>query len=91
MKQIYSFEHSTPPILNEAMLRETLEKRRLQKQTALLAVAGILLQLVFLIYGLLTFQTEPQISMLCFGYIFISLVGSAFIVLAYIRKGGFAL
>ena len=91
MKQIYSFDNGNPPALNEAMLRETLEKRRLQKQTALLAIAGILLQLVFLIYGLLVFQTAPQISMLCFGYIFISLVGSAFIVLAYVRKGGFAL
>ena len=43
MKQIYNFEQHKPPVLNENMLRAELERRRLRWQTALLALAGILL------------------------------------------------
>ena len=51
MKQIYNFEQYTPPVLNENMLREELEQRRLRWQTALLALAGILLQVVAVAYS----------------------------------------
>ena len=56
MDQIYDFEQHSPPILNENILRAKLEKQKLRRQTALVAVAGILLQIVMLLFGLISFE-----------------------------------
>ena len=51
MKQIYNFEQHTPPVLNENMLRMEIERRKLHWQTALLFIAGLLLQIVVVLFG----------------------------------------
>ena len=43
MRQIYNFESHEPPCLNERKLRTELERRRLNLQTALIALAAPLM------------------------------------------------
>ena len=88
MKQIYNFEQHKPPVLNENMLRAELERRRLRWQTALLALAGILLQVVIVLFGYSAIDWYPWISAICFGYVIISTTGCGVIAVAYSRKGG---
>lgn len=89
MKQIYDFEQNKPPVLNENMIRAELEKRKLRWQTALLAVAAFLLQIVMILLGLVTSVDYPWIAVGCFGYVVFSITGSSVIAIVYSRKGGF--
>lgn len=91
MKQIYNFEHSDPPVLNENMLRQKLEKRKVQRQTMILAAAGILLQIVMLMTGVLSAKSYPVMTVVCFAYVLISAAGSGVIAVVYTRKGGIVL
>lgn len=88
MKQIYNFEQHQPPILNENMIRREIEGRKLHLQTALLVLAGILLQVVIGLLGYSAMDWYPWISVLCFGYIIVSTTGCGIIAIVYSRKGG---
>lgn len=88
MKQIYNFDSSNPPILNENILRMKLEKRKLRQQTILLGVASILLQIVLLVYGFMTLETYPTILLICLCYVIVSAVGSGAIAVIFAQKGG---
>ena len=88
MKQIYNFEQHKPPVLNENMLRAELERRRLRWQTALIAVAGILIQVLLVLLGLITKNDYPIITVLCLIYVVISITGSSVLAIVYTRKGG---
>lgn len=91
MKQIYDFEQQNPPVLNENMLRQELEKRKVQRQTRILAVAGILLQVVMLMLGVWSAKSYPVVAVVCLGYVLVSAAGSSVIAVVYTRKGGFVL
>ncbi|MBQ8802016.1 MAG: hypothetical protein IJZ53_00070 [Tyzzerella sp.] len=91
MKQIYDFERYNPPALNENMLHNELEKRKVQRQTILLAVAGILVQIVMLMFGFLNAGSCPIITIICLGYVFVSVTGGSVIAVVFARKGGLAL
>lgn len=86
MKQIYNFEQVNPPVLNESMLRAELEKRKLKKQTTLIAICGVLSMLLLLIFAVLLAETQPFIAGLCMTYVVISLTGS--VVLAILMHSG---
>lgn len=88
MKQIYNFKQHNPPVLNENMLRSEMERRKLHWQTALLAVAGLLLQVVVALFGYSAVDWYPWISVVCFVYIIVSTTGCGVIAVAYSRKGG---
>lgn len=88
MNQIYNFEQHKPPVLNENMLRAELEQRRLSWQTALLALAGILLQIVIALFGYSAIDWYPWISAICFSYVIISTTGCGVIAVTYSHKGG---
>ncbi len=90
MRQIYDFEQYNPPVLNENMLRRELEKRQLRRQLILLAVAAVMSQAVMIMLGILTWEIQPVISSVCFGYVGVSVTGSAVIAIAYSYrdKGG---
>jgi len=91
MKQIFDFEKNSPPIINENMLRAELEKRRLQKQLAMIVIAGVLLQCALLLCGRALYEEYPILSLLLVGYMLISLMGSAVITFVYTKKRRFAL
>lgn len=88
MKQIYNFEQHTPPVLNENMLRMEIERRKLHWQTALLFIAGLLLQIVVVLFGYSALDWYPWISIICFGYVIVSTTGGGVIAVTYTRKGG---
>ena len=88
MKQIYNFEQHKPPVLNENMLRAELERRRLRWQTALIAVAGILIQVLLILVGFVTKNEYPIITVVCLFYVVISITGSSVLAIVYTRKGG---
>ena len=89
MRQIYNFEQHNPPALNENMLRNEIEKRHLKKQTIILAIAGVLAQIAVALFGILVWEIYPAITIACFGYVLISIMGSSVITVLYARKGGF--
>lgn len=88
MDQIYDFEQHSPPILNENILRAKLENQKLRRQTALVAVAGILLQIVMLLFGLISFEVYPLIALVCMGYVVLAATGGSVVALVFVKKGG---
>ena len=88
MKQSYNFAQHKPPVLNENMLRAELELRRLRWQTALIAVAGILIQVLLILVGFVTKNEYPIITVVCLIYVVISITGSSVLAIVYTRKGG---
>lgn len=91
MNQIYNFEQHKPPVLNENMLRAELERRRLRWQTALIAVASILIQVFLILLGLVTKNEYPIITVLCLIYAVFSATGGSVLAVVYNRKGGLTL
>lgn len=88
VKQIYNFEQNNPPALNENMIRAEMERRKQHWQTALLVLAGILLQIVVALFGYSAIDWYPWISAICFTYIVVSTTGGGIIAVIYSRKGG---
>lgn len=88
MKQIYDFEQHQPPVLNENMLRAEMERRRLRWQTALIAVAGILMQVVLVVLGLFVQYDYPIMTAIYFGYVVLSTTGGSVLAVVCTRKGG---
>lgn len=88
MRQIYRFEQHDPPVLNENMLRAELEQRKRRRQTALLAVAGLLLQAAVILLGYSALDWYPWLSALCFGQVIVSATGCGVVAVVYSRTGG---
>ena len=88
MNQIYNFEAKEPPVLNESMLRTELEKRRLRRQTAMAAIAGILIQLVLLLCAVLLAKEHLLLSILCVAYVILSATGGTVIAIIINSSAG---
>lgn len=88
MKQTFDFERFTPPVLNENILRRELEKRTERRRTVLLAVAGVLFEVVFILLGLLCWNTAPALTLVGIGLAVASMMGSGVITIIYAQKGG---
>lgn len=88
MKQIYDFERYNPPALNENMLRAEAERRKRHRQTALLAVAGLLLQAAVVLLGYSAIDWYPWLSAACFTHVIVSTTGCGVVAVVYSRKGG---
>lgn len=91
MNQIYNFEQYKPPVLNENMLRAELERRRLRWQTTLIAVAGILIQILLVLFGFVTKNEYPVITVACLIYVVFSVTGGSVLAIVFTRKGGLTL
>ena len=91
MNQIYNFEQYKPPVLNENMLRAELERRRLRWQTTLIAVAGILIQILLVLFGFVTKNEYPVITVACLIYGVFSVTGGSVLAIVCTRKGGLTL
>lgn len=88
MKQIYDFEQYNPPALNERIIREESERRKLRIQTALVALAGILIQIVVIALGIGIIGEYPNIAAICFLYELLSTTGGSVLAVVYTQKGG---
>lgn len=87
MNQADHFQRFTPPALSEAQLRRELERRAERRQTALLAVAGALLQALPVLLGFLCVEASPALALGCFCSAIISTAGSGVIAIVYTQKG----
>ncbi len=91
MKQIYNFEQYKAPVLNENMLRQEQEHRRVRRQTALLALAGILFQIVVIMLGYSAIDWYPWLAVACLVYVILSTTACGVIAVAYSHRGGFTI
>lgn len=86
MHSIFDFEGYEPPRLSEAMLKRTLEKKRLERQAALLAVASGFLYLFFALLAILLSPLSLTLSLVLVAFIFISLSGGGLISVIFYKK-----
>lgn len=77
------FEAADPPILTERMLEAELERRKLHRQTALLAAAGILLETCLMLLTLLFWQRIPLLALCSAGYLTASVMGAGILTVVY--------
>ena len=88
MRQIYDFEQYNPPALNERIIREKIEKKKLRLQTVLIAFAGILIQIIIAIFGFEAMEEYPIITVFCCLYVLLSTTGGSILAVVYTQKGG---
>lgn len=86
MKQIYNFEKTNPPYLNERLLRREAERRKLQRQTILLSLASILSQIVVLLFGILMWEIQPVATLICILYVLTAALSSSVIMIVFTKK-----
>ncbi|MDO5409754.1 MAG: hypothetical protein Q4F21_04790 [Lachnospiraceae bacterium] len=86
MKQIYNFECKSPPVLNEKMLLAKLEQKKLQRQTFLLAVGAVLLNICLFIAAFCLLFLEPALALIVFAYACISIAGSGIITIVFVQR-----
>lgn len=83
MNQIYHFDSYSPPVLNEAMLRRKLERRREQRAIAAAAVGGVLTLFCLLALAFLLFPIAPRAAMLLSVYLTLSVMGAGVVTLVF--------
>ncbi len=86
MKKIYDFTRFYPPVLTEKSLRAEAERRRLRRQTVLLALAALLIELCLMLSALVLYPDNPALAILCGIYFVISLSGGGVLAIVFIRK-----
>lgn len=86
MKQIYDFTQLEPPALSERSLQAQAAARRLQRQTALAALAGILIELCLLGAVIILAQESPAAALLCALYLLASTTGACILSIILAQK-----
>ncbi len=85
--QIYDFEQYEPPIINEKILEEKLEKKKTTRNATIVAIAGFLMQFLVLTLSFVVYYKMPLLTVLCIMYVIISIIGSSVISIIYSKKG----
>ena len=87
MRQIYQFDRVRPPRLTEAMLRRERERRQLRRQTALLALAGMLVCACLLaVSWLLLVRGHPLLALACVLYLCAALTGGGVLTIVAVQR-----
>lgn len=85
MKQIYNFEPKLPPVINEKKLQAEMERRRLQRETAALAVSSLLMLFCLFLISIQLYPIVPVLAAACVIYICTAITGGGIIILVFIR------
>jgi len=88
MKEIYRFEGARPPALSERMLLAEIERRRAQKQAALLALAGVFAELCLLAAAFVLQPVNGLLSIACAAYVCAAVIGSGAIAIVFTHRRG---
>ena len=88
MKRTDYFERFDPPVLNENMLRQELERRAERRRTVLLAIAGALLQIAAVLFAALVREWYPVLSLAVGCFAILSTAGSGAAAIVYAQRGG---
>lgn len=86
MNQIYNFEIKNPPVINESILQNELDRRKTKLQTLTLILAGIFIQFIVAIFGFAAADFYPLITVLCVIYVLLSIAGSGIMAGVYIKR-----
>ncbi|GEM_PF-566672 len=86
MNQIYHFDGIRPPAVSEKTLRTEIERRKMRRQTALLALAGIIAEMCLLITALILQPVNFVLSMICVAYVCVAISGSGVIAIVFTHK-----
>ena len=86
MKQIYHFDRTAPPTLRESVLRAELERRRLRRQTTLLALAGLLSLLSLFLTAVAIYPVLPALALACILYLCAASTGACVIAIVFVKK-----
>lgn len=86
MKQIYNFDQSMPPAVNENRIRAELKRRQLQRETTLLAIGGLLILGCLFLAAVQLHEVAPLLSIACAAYICIATTGGSVIALVFAQK-----
>ena len=87
MKQIYDFEQHQPPRINEAMLREQLKRRELQKQTLLLRIAALLSCVCYAVFAFFIIRDSVIVAAASILMCTLTLIGTGIISVVFHRYG----
>ncbi|MBR5534802.1 MAG: hypothetical protein IKU62_08155 [Ruminiclostridium sp.] len=86
MTPFYDFTAHRPPMLNERMLREEGERRKLRRQTLILTLAALATQVLLVVLGIILIPTQPMLAMVCLAYVCLSAAGGGLAALIYQRE-----
>ncbi|KPU42980.1 hypothetical protein OXPF_34110 [Oxobacter pfennigii] len=86
MKQIYHFDCTHPPVVSEKMLRAELERRTIERQTAVLALAGILAHMCLIFTAIVLRPFNAMLSLICIAYVCVAISGSGAIAIVFDHK-----
>lgn len=84
MKLAYDFESLAPPVLTGRMLEQELERRKIRRETTLVALAGLLLQIAVFCLAVLFHGTCPLLAWLAVGYCILSLSGGGILAVVFL-------
>ena len=82
----YSFDAYPPPRCSEALLRETLARRRQRCIAVVLGLSGVLLQLAGILLGILLWPDLPILAITLLLYPLLAAAGGGAIAVVYAQK-----
>lgn len=86
MNQIYDFAAARPPYLTEEKLRAEAQRRKLRRQTLILTLAALATQVILVVFGLVVYETQPMLALVCLGYVCLSATGGGLAALVYTKE-----
>ncbi|MBR5949025.1 MAG: hypothetical protein IKZ82_10360 [Clostridia bacterium] len=86
MRNIYDFEAENPPVLNENMLLERLEKKRTKRLALLLVFAYLPVYASAALLAVRAYKTNPVLAHICIAFIAFSALGSLLCAAAFSIK-----
>lgn len=82
-KTFFDFETAYPPVLNQRILEQELERRKAHLQTTLLAIAALFMELCLILAGFLLRTEFPVFTAACFGYVICSAAGGGILAIVF--------
>ncbi len=69
MKQIFNFEKTEPPIINEAKLKKELKKRNLKRLSTVLYLIGFFAVVLAFLSAVYLYEALPAVATMFFIYV----------------------
>ena len=86
MRQIYNFDSVQPPPLSERMLAVELQRRKTRRQTALLALAGVMSVWCLIAAAFILYSVNVYLAAACMSYVIIAVCGAGVIAAVYMNN-----
>ncbi|MCL2140538.1 MAG: hypothetical protein FWH42_02505 [Dehalococcoidia bacterium] len=87
MKQIYSFEIYSPPLLNESKIREELTRRQTHRQIITWLIVGALHCFYLLIAAAFIYPLNGAHALAIIAYVCVAVCGGSVFMIIFTNKG----